>query len=38
MNKTIKKIKSFFIETQDTPESFFTMVESKQMERFYWKG
>ncbi len=37
MNTTIKKIKSFFIETQNTPESFFTMVESKQWKDFIGK-
>jgi magnesium and cobalt transporter len=37
MNKIIKKIQSIFRETQNTPESFFTMVESKRWKDFIGK-
>ena len=37
MNKIIKKIQSIFRETQKTPESFFTMVESKRWKDFIGK-
>ena len=37
MNKIIKKIQSIFREAQKTPESFFTMVESKRWKDFIGK-
>ena len=37
MNKIIKKIQSIFRETQKTPESFFTMVESTRWKDFIGK-